>query len=218
MPTLNQFLAFTRALTNPALIFPSVALIAAMLVLSDWRLALLSFAGVKVFAGILLLQLMPPEWALQQWVTGGIVAIMWFLSARRVDVVRRKQSGVPWWKPDWRLNPSTLLRLAFVILLLVATHFVRPYVAIPKLPADLARYATFLALAGLTALGLGDRPMRWGFGLMLWLLASTFAIHAWQVSVDVVGLLAGMELLLGFAISYLIVVDGARFWPKPGEA
>jgi len=218
MPTIDELLIFIHNINNSVLIFPSAALIAAMLVLSDWRLALFSFAGVKVLAGVLLLQLMPPEWALQQWVTGGLVAIMWFLSARRVDVVRRRQKGIPWWKPEWRLNPSTLLRLAFVILLLVATHFVRPFVPVPRLPADLARYATFLALAGLTSLGLGDRPMRWGFGLMLWLLAATFAIHAWQVSVEVVGLLAGMELLLGFAISYLIVVDGARFWPRPEEA
>jgi len=218
MPTLDQFLAFTQGLTNEALIVPGVLLVAAMLIFNDWRWALAAFAGVKVLAGIMLLQLMPPEWALQQWVTGGLVAIMWFLSARKVDVVRRKQNGLPWWKPEWHLNPSTLLRLAFVILLLVAVYFTRPFVPVPKLPADLARYATFLALAGLTALGLGDRPMRWGFGLSLWLLAATFAIHALQVSVDVVGLLAGMELLLGFAISYLIVVDGARFWPNPEEA
>ncbi len=218
MPTLDQFLAFTKGLNNEALIVPSVLLVAAMLVFSDWRWALGAFALVKVLAGILLLQLMPPEWALQQWITGGLVAIMWFLSASKVDEVRRKQEGLPWWKLQWRLNPSTLLRLSFVLLLLVAVYYTRPFLPVPKLPADLARYATFLALAGLTALGLGDRPMRWGFGLTLWLLAATFAIHALQVSVDVVGLLAGMELLLGFAISYLIVVDGARFWPRPEEA
>ncbi len=218
MPTLDQFLAFTQRFDNPALIAPSVLLAAAMLVFSDWRWALFAFAGVKVLAGIIFLQLMPPEWALQQWVTGGLVAIMWFMAARRVDVIRRKQQETPWWQPEWRLNPSTLLRLSFVILLLAGLYTVRPYIPFPKLPADLARYATFLALAGLVALGLGDRPMRWGFGLSLWLLAASFGIHALQTDVDTVGMLAGVELLLGFAISYFIVVDGARFWPRPEEA
>ncbi len=218
MPTLDQFLTLTQRLNNPALIAPSVLLVAAMLVLSDWRWALLAFAGVKVLAGVLFLQLMPPEWALQQWVTGGLVAIMWFMAARRVDVIRRKQTGAPWWKPEWRLNPSTLLRLAFVILFLTVIYTVRPYIPFPKLPADLARYATFLAASGLVALGLGDRPMRWGFGLSLWLLAASFGIHALQTNVDTVGMMAGVELLLGFAISYFIVVDGARFWPRPEEA
>ncbi len=218
MPSLDQFLAYARHLDNAALIIPSVLLVAAMLVFSDWRWPLAAFAGVKVMAGVLLLQLMPPEWALQQWITGGLVAIMWFLAARRVDVVRRRQTGVRWWQPEWHFNPSTWLRLSFVILLLVAIHAMRPYPPLPKLPADLARYATFLALAGLVALGLGDRPMRWGFGLSLWLLAASFAIHALQVNADTVGLMAGAELLLGFAISYLIVVDGARFWPRPEEA
>ena len=218
MPTLEQFLALAQRLNNPALIAPSVLLAAAMLVFSDWRWALFAFAGVKVLAGVLFLQLMPPEWALQQWVTGGLVAIMWFMAARRVDVIRRRQTGAPWWKPEWRLNPSTLLRLAFVILFLTVIYTARPYIPFPKLPADLARYATFLALAGLVALGLGDRPMRWGFGLSLWLLAASFGIHALQTDVDMVGMIAGVELILGFAIAYFIVVDGARFWPRPEEA
>ena len=218
MPALDQFLTFAQRLNNPALIAPSVLLVAAMLVFSDWRLALFAFAGVKVLAGVLFLQLMPPEWALQQWVAGGLVGVMWFLAARRVDVVRRRQMGVPWWKPEWRLNPSTLMRLAFTLLLLVLAYTVRPYIPFPKLPADLARYATFLALAGLVALGFGDRPMRWGFGLSLWLLAASFGIHALQTNVDTVGMMAGVELILGFAISYFIIVDGARFWPRPEEA
>lgn len=218
MPTLNQFLEFTQKLDSAALVVPGVLLVAAMLVFSDWRLALAAFAGVKVLAGIQLLQLMPPEWALQQWITGGLVSVMWFMAANQVDRVRRRQTGVPWWRPEWRINPSTWLRLSFVLLLLVAVYRMRPYAPVPKLPADLARYATFLALSGLVALGLGDRPMRWGFGLSLWLLAASFAIHALQVTAETVGLLAGAELLLGFAISYLIVVDGARFWPRPEDA
>jgi hypothetical protein len=218
MPTLDQFLAFTQRFDNASLIAPSVLLVAALLVFSDWRWALMAFAGVKVLAGVLFLQLMPPEWALQQWVTGGLVAIMWFLAARRVDAVARKQRGVPWWRPEWRLNPSTLLRLAFVIMLLISVYTLRPYIPFPRLPADLARYATFLVVAGLVAMGLGDRPMRWGFGLSLWLLATSFGIHALQTSADTVGLIAGVELLLGFAISYFIIVDGARFWPRWEEA
>jgi hypothetical protein len=218
MPTLEQFLSFTQRLDSTALIVPSVLLVAVMLIFSDWRWGLTAFAGVKVLAGIQLLQLMPPEWALQQWITGGLVAVMWFLAAHRVDTVRRKQTGVPWWQIEWHFNPSTWLRMSFVLLLLVAVYRVRPYAPLPKLPADMARYATFLALSGLVALGLGDRPMRWGFGLSLWLLAASFAIHALQVTAETVGLIAGAELLLGFAISYLIVVDGARFWPRPEEA
>ncbi len=217
MPTLHALLTFAQRF-HTSFIFLGVLLVAAMLIFSDWRLALAAFAGVKVLAGLLFLELMPPEWALQQWVTGGLVGIMWFLAARRVDWVRRKQLGIPWWQPEWRLNPSTLMRLAFVLLLLITIYTSRPYVPIPKLPADLARYATFLALAGLVALGLGDRPMRWGFGLSLWLLASSFGVHALQTQVDFVGLLAGFELLLGFAIAYFIIVDGARSWPRWEEA
>ncbi|HEY53084.1 MAG TPA: hypothetical protein G4N94_06470 [Caldilineae bacterium] len=217
MPTLDQFLDFASPLAQQSAIGLSILFAAAMLVASDWRIAVAAYALLKVLAGILLVQLMPPEWALMQWVVGGLVGVMWFLSARRVESVRRRQEGIPWWRPSWRLNPSTLMRLALLLLLILVVYIVRPQIPFPKLPADLARFATFLALAGLVGLGLGDRPMRWGLSLSLWILAADFVVLALQVDAATVGLLASLEILLGFAISYLIVVDGARFWPHPEE-
>jgi hypothetical protein len=217
MPTLDQFFDFASPLAQQSAIGLSVLFAAAMLVASDWRIALAAYALLKVLAGILLVQLMPPEWALMQWVVGGLVGVMWFLSARRVDSVRRRQEGIPWWRPTWRLNPSTLMRLALLLFFVLVAYIMRPQIAFPKLPADLARFATFLALAGLVGLGLGDRPMRWGLSLSMWILAADFVVLALQVDAATVGLLASLEVLLGFAISYLIVVDGARFWPRPEE-
>ncbi len=218
MPPLDQFLEFAVPLAQQSAIGLSILFVAAMLVASDWRIALAAYALLKVLAGLLLVQLMPPEWALMQWVVGGFVGVMWFLSARRVDSVRRRQEGIPWWRPTWRLNPSTLMRLALLLFLILIVYIIRPQISFPKLPADLARFATFLALAGLVGLGLGDRPIRWGLSLSMWILAASFAIFALQVDVGTVGLLASLEMLLGFAISYLIVVDGARFWPHQEEA
>lgn len=218
MPTIQEFLIIARPLAQQSAIGIGIVLIGAMLIFSDWRLTLAAFAILQVLGGILLTRLLPAEWALLQWVAGGLVAVMWFLSARRVDTVQRRQRGLPWWRPDWRFNPSTLLRLALVLLLLVVVYTQRPTYPLPKLPTDLARFATFLALSGLVGLGLGDRPLRWGLCLSMWVLAANFAVHALQVDSNTVGLLAGLEILLGFAISYLIVVDGARFWRNPEDA
>lgn len=217
-PTLDAFLARVTPLAQEGAVGLSLLLVAAMLVFSDWRFALAAFALLHVLVGILLTRLLPPEWALMPWVVGGLVGVMWFLSARRVESVQRKQEKQPWWLPRWRLNASTLMRLALVLLLLVVVYSQRPVVNLPGLDPDLAQLATFLALAGLMGLGLGDRPMRWGFGLSLWVLTAQFAVPALRTDVYAVALLAGLELLLGFAISYLIVVDGARFWPQPEDA
>lgn len=217
-PTLDTFLARVTPLAQEGAVGLSLLLVAAMMVFSDWRFALAAFALLHVLVGILLTRLLPPEWALMPWVVGGLVGVMWFLSARRVESVQRKQEKRPWWLPRWRLNASTLMRLALVLLLLVVVYSQRPVVNLPGLDPDLAQLATFLALAGLMGLGLGDRPMRWGFGLSLWVLTAQFAVPALRTDVYAVALLAGLELLLGFAISYLIVVDGARFWPQPEDA
>ncbi|RME81286.1 MAG: hypothetical protein D6775_13965 [Caldilineae bacterium] len=217
MPTLAEFLQQAEPLARQSAVPLSVFFAAIMLFVSDWRIALMAFAGLQVLAGLLLTQLLPPEWALLQWVVGGLVGIMWYLSARRLDTIRRRQQNIPWWKPMWRLNPSTLMRLTLVVLLLTFIAIERPVLQVPRLPADLARFSTYLALAGLVGLGLGDRPLRWGLSLMMWILAASFAIHALQVEADTVGILAGLQIVLGFGISYLIIVDGARFWPRPED-
>ena len=195
-----------------------VLLVIAVLLFSDWRLTIAAFALLKGVSGILLTRLLPPEWALLQWITGGLMGLMWFLAARRVDTVRRRQLHIPWWRPVWRLEMATLMRLALLLLLLVLAFTVRPMAPFPRLPADLARLSTFMALAALLALGLDERPLRWGIGLGLWLVAGQFVIHALQVDADTVGLLASLDILLGFAISYLMIVDGARTWPHPEDA
>ncbi|NOZ70971.1 MAG: hypothetical protein GXP38_03495 [Chloroflexi bacterium] len=217
MPTLPEFLTLIQPFAQQSAVGLSLFLIVIVLVVSDWRLAVGAYALLKVLGGILLTRLLPPEWALLQWVSGGLVGIMWFLSARRVDTIRRRQLGIPWWKPEWRLNTATLMRLALLLLLLTVAYTQRPLIPFPKLPADLARLATFLTLASLLGLGFGDRPLRWGLSLSLWILAASFVILALEVDVATVGLLASLDILLGFAISYLIVVDGARFWPHPED-
>ncbi|NOZ49195.1 MAG: hypothetical protein GXP37_03990 [Chloroflexi bacterium] len=217
MSPLSEFLTLIQPLAQQGAVGLSVLLILALLVFSDWRLAIAAFALLKVLAGILLTRLLPPEWALLQWVSGGLVGIMWFLSARRVDSVRRRQLAIPWWRPQWRLDMDTLMRLALMLLILTVVYTQRPLIPLPNLPADLARLSTFLALAGLLGLGLGEQPLRWGLSLSLWILAASFAINALQVDVDTVGLLASLDILLGFAISYLMVVDGARTWPHPED-
>ncbi len=216
MPELNDFLQYIRPLSDQTIQGLSLLLAAAILVLSDWRLTVAAFAGLHVLAGALLLETnIPREWGLLQWIVGALVGVMWFLSARRIETIQRRQQGTPWWRPQWRLNASTLQRLAVLLLLVVVFYVIRPALPFPNLDLQHARFATILALAGLLGLGLGDRPLRWGLCLGLWVLAASFALQHLRVDVGTVGLLAGLEILLGFAISYLIVVDGARFWPKP---
>ncbi len=218
MPSLPDFLNLVEPLAQRSAVGLSVLFILVVLVFSDWRLIIAGFALLKVLAGILLTRLLPPEWALLQWLSGGIMGVMWFLSARRVDTIRRRQLGIPWWRPQWRLDMSTLMRMSLMLLLLIVAYTIRPLFPFPNLPSDLGRLSTFLALAALLGLGLGEQPLRWGVSLAMWLLAGHFVIFALQVNEDTVGLLASLDILLGFAISYLIIVDGARTWPHAEEA
>ena len=57
---------------------------ALMVVLADWRLALLAFAAQSVLLTLLSMRLLPFEWAVLRMLLGGLVAVLWFMSARRV--------------------------------------------------------------------------------------------------------------------------------------
>ena len=50
----------------------------------DWRIVLFGYALLNVMLSLLLSQVTPTEWALQQAIAGGLVAVMLFLSARQL--------------------------------------------------------------------------------------------------------------------------------------
>src|SRR5512143_2718915 len=92
MSLADLFRQLSLLIGTPAVILAGVAAVL-IVVPRDWRIVLFGYAVVTVMLSLLLSQVVPTEWALQQAIAGGMVAIMLFLSARQLGAPARV--GVP---------------------------------------------------------------------------------------------------------------------------
>ena len=230
-------------LTGPWVV-AGVGLCAALMVVwADWRLSLLAFAAQSVLLTMLSTRLLPVPWAALRMLVGGLVAVLWFLSARwvRWGHLRRGEGatsrggdgekGRPQlsWSPRllvplslrlrWRgerwplLSTVTLQRLLAVGLAGLLFFRLQGRLRLPVLPPDLALASTWLWLMGFLALGLSDEPLRAGLGLLTLSAGFQLFYAALEPAATPIGLLGSLDLLLGLAIAYLMVARGLAGQP-----
>lgn len=192
-----------------------VALCATLIViLADWRLVLLAFAAQSVLLTLLSTRLLPFEWAVLRMLLGGLVAVLWFISARQVRWGQREEPA-RWWLlrrgrgKRWPLlSTVTLLRLLAVLLAGLVFFRLQGRLTLPLLPSDLALACTWLWLMGFLALALSDEPLRAGLGLLTISAGFQLLYAALEPTALAIGLLGSLDLLLGLAVAYLMVAHG----------
>lgn len=218
-----------------------VGLCAALIViLADWRATLFAFACMSVLLTLLSTRLLPLEWAVVRMLVGGLVALLWFMSARRVhwghlrpgDRVTRRKGEPPLRFPlsprrflslfprlrrrgeRWPLlSTSSLQRLLAVCLAIPVFLHLRGRLALPELPSDLALVCAWLWMMGFLALALSDEPLRAGLGLLTMSAGFQLLYAALEPNTTAIGLLGGLDLLLGLAVAYLMLAHGVAGRP-----
>jgi len=214
-----ETLSLASFLNSPWLVVGTGICAALLVALADWRLSLLAFAGQAVLLALLNTRHLPQGWAMLRMLVGGLIAVMWFLSSRRVRWGGREYPA-RWWLlrrargERWPLlSASTPLRLLAVILAGLVFSRLIGRMALPALPSDLALLCVWLWLVGLLAMALSDEPLRAGLGLLTLSAGFQLFYGALEASAASVGLLYGLELCLGLAVSYLIVARGVAGRP-----
>jgi len=196
---------------------PAVLLAAAGMVLivvpRDWRLVLVGYALVCVMLTILLVKLVPAEWALLQAFVGGLVAVMCYVSARQLGGTRAIDFDreVRW--PQ--VASLTGFRVMAVALAAVAFFALRQRVDLPRVDALYRDALLWLTMMGLLGLALYEEPLHAGLALLAMLAGSELLLFSLIQQRMWIGLLLGGQLLLGLAISYLMVSRGLS--AKPSE-
>jgi hypothetical protein len=242
MPDLQSLfntVGFALGLPATLLVLAASAVLAAA---QDWRLLLAMLMAQTVGLALLAPRVMPPEWAVIHIVTVGLVAIMWFLSARMVvrqarprrslwqrlaAMGARLRRGWPGRRPGPRevmlptrwltqgLRPS--FRALLVILVGLAAYTERARFALPGLPSDLGALCWWVFIMAVLGTSLSDDPFRLGLSLTSGLSAFRLFYLALAPSTLAVGLLDGLTLLAGLACSYLMVAKGLAVWLSQGE-
>jgi hypothetical protein len=209
----DLFRQLSLLIGTPAVILAAVATVL-IVVPRDWRVVLFGYALLTVVLSLLLSQVIPTEWALQQAVAGGLVAVMLYLSARQLGGpaaagLRRSER----WP---RVASLTSFRALAVGLAVVAFLAVRETVEIPFLTPLFRDAALWLALIGLVGLALHAEPLHAGLSLLTFLGGAQLVIFTLIQRRMLVGILQGGQVLLGLAIAYLVVAHGLAA-PAPAE-
>ena len=83
MSLADLFRQLSLLIGEPAVVLAGIGAVL-IVVPRDWRVVLFGYALVTVMLSLLLSQVIPAEWALQQVIAGGLVAVMLFMSARQL--------------------------------------------------------------------------------------------------------------------------------------
>lgn len=209
LPPLEQTLQEAATLAGPSAIVAICACAAIIVAARDWRIVLGGFMIIYVGLALITSGLLPPEWALLRVIVGGLVAIIWFISAQRAGWGGRflpfqHQAGVQ----ERPLSSTTLFRslvVASVVVILLTGQVRLP---LPPIPTDLRLLITWLAAFALLGLALGDEALQTGVALLLWLAATQLLVGAIRQDPWLIWLLSTVELLVGLAAAYLIVTRG----------
>jgi len=180
---------------------------AAMIVVArDWRLSLFGYALVSLMLALLLSQIIPTDWALMQAITGGLIAVLLFLSARQLRWTPNKGQR---WELRWpNLASLTSFRLLALVLAAVSFAVVRSRIAVPGLDPLFRDALLWLVMMSLLGLSLHSEPLHAGLSLLVFLGAAELLIFTLFQRRMLVGLWMGGQILLGLAIAYLVVARG----------
>lgn len=184
----------------------------------DWRLVLATLMALYIGLALLTASYLPPEWALLRVVVGGLIAIMWYLSAQRAGWGGRflpfQQQGGVQARP---LASTTLFRTLLAVVLAAALLIARPRLPIPTVDPDIRLVFTWLAAFGLLGLALGEEAMQSGVALLMWIAATQLLLSSLNRDPWLIWFLSSSEILIGLAIAYLIVARGSQARPTPTE-
>ncbi len=210
LPPLSELSQQVEGLTGaPALYAIGIGAIV-VVVGRDWRLVLAGFMSITLGTALLTLTLLPPEWALVRVIVGGLVAIMWYLSAQRAGwggyfLPFQRQGGGVAARP---LSSTTFFRALLALALAGVLLATRPRLPLPVLPTDVQAVVVWLGAFALLGLALGDEALQAGVALLMWLAATQILFAALRQDAWLIWLLSSVELLVGLATAYLMVARG----------
>ena len=165
LPPLSQLIQQAQSLTGTPALY-AIGIGAFIVVAArDWRLVLAGFTAITLGSALLTSTLLPPEWALVRVIVGGLVAIMWYLSAQRAGwggyfLPFQRQGGV-WARP---LSSTTLFRTLLALALAGGLLATRPRLPLPPLPTDVQAVVIWLGAFAILGLALGDEALQAGAG------------------------------------------------------
>lgn len=235
MIEVSEVLALLFTLAGVPLMLLTFMAASILVAAQDWRLLLAALMAQTIGLATFSTRLLPAEWAVLQVLTVGLVSIMWFISARTVarqmerktvfqgiwQDLRRRRWHPHKWGMDWRSWFAPGLRTPFrvfaVLIMGLLAYAFRSRLVLPNFPTDLNLVFVWVLVMALLGIVLSDDPFRIGLALISGLTAFQIVYLNLSPSTIAVGVLDGIEIMLGLSCSYLILARGAEGWNVPAR-
>lgn len=226
MPSLNDLARAFSAVSSFQQVLGLVVVVALVVLVADWRVSLLALAFHYILVAILLSTLIPLQIAAVRMIAGGLVALMFYLTARRTRSRKRRQRapgehvddealigdeprGVFWTNLPFRVIGLALVSLSVIVL---SGQFV-------LLNAPILFWATglWLSAGGLLTIALTRDALKMGMGLLFF--TSGFGILYLSIdnSLLIYALLVISDLVIALAISHIASVPSSATGRRRGE-
>ena len=174
---------------------------AVIYLVAEWRLRVLALFGQYFFIGVLFTRVFVdrPEMSLLKVLVGWLVCGALFLSAR----IRQSVSE----RPRFHWAADLPFRALSLVMMTVVAYLASQRYALPFVPQDLALGCIMLVVLALLFISTEEDSGVVGVGVLNLLAALDVFYSAQDPGLVVTGLLIMVNLLVGLAISYLMVVE-----------
>lgn len=221
MPSLDDLGRAFAAVTTVEQILGLLAAVALIVLIADWRVSLFALALQYFLVAVLLSTLIPLQIAAVRLIAGGLVALMFFITARRIRP-RRQQRG-----PDdpllideptrgvfWTNFPFRLVGLALVALSVVSLS--GQYVLLNS-PLLFWVMGLWLILGGLLTIALTRDALRLGVGLLFFTSGFGIVYLSIDNSLLIYALLVIADLVIALAVAHIATVPVQTEGRRRGE-
>ncbi len=176
-----------------------LGLMAGLIVLLwDWRVALISLVVIQVGVAVLLTQVQEVS-GQTMFVQTLIMALCATMIATAGLQVQLRRSG--------RQSGGWLFRLLVLFLLGVALYWLDLSLFLPEIAPAISRIFGWIALIALIMLSLGDNPVFTITALLIWCALGQALATIYAPAPEVMVAIGVMELVLGLTASYLLLAE-----------
>jgi hypothetical protein len=221
MPSLDDLSRAFAAVSTFELLLGLLVCVGVVMLFADWRFSLLALAAQYVLVAILLSTLIPLQIAAVRMIAGGLVATMFYITARRMKSRRRQRppddrvleepirSGVFWMNLPFRIIALALVALSVIAL---SGQFV-----LLNAPTLFWVTGLWLLAGGLVTIAITRDALKLGMGLLFF--TSGFGIIYLSIdnSLLIYALLVISDLVIALAISHIASVPAQAEGRRRGE-
>jgi hypothetical protein len=211
MPTLNEILARLAIVpTTTALL--GLAITAGLLIaVPDWRASVLALVAQYILAGLLLTRVIRPEIALIKTLTGAMICVTLYVTARRVGWGRlpleEGEEPPSWWLLSLMMGVPFRILAALMALALAYTAALRMPLA--NVPLEVTLGSFTLCMLGVFGIALAREPLKGGIGLLTVITGFEMFYSSVEQSLAVVGFLGLVNFMIALGIACLTTSQAA---------